>query len=197
MSATQVPIRPLKAGSMLKLWLGIALLLAAAAVLAWVGAGSLRGETTATGVQIRTITAGTGAPIKATDGAILEYEGRLADGTVFDSTAGRGPAGMIPGQVIPGFGEALQKMQEGGRYTIRIPSELGYGAAGAGEGKIPPDSDLVFDIEVKQVVRDAASMVAPPDAPQQPGQIEPGQMLDGAPSDPSAPGQPVPGQPEL
>ena len=183
MSATQVPIRPLKAGSMLKLWLGIALLIAAAAALAWVGAGSLRGETTATGVQIRTITVGTGDSIKANDGAILEYEGRLADGTVFDSTAGRGPAGMIPSQMIPGFGEALQKMQEGGRYTIRIPSELGYGAAGAGEGKIPPDSDLVFDIEVKQVVRDAASMVAPPGAPQ------PGQMPEGAPSDPSAPGQ--------
>ena len=52
MSATQVPIRPLKAGSMLKLWLGIALLIAAAAALAWIGAGSLRGETTATGVDL-------------------------------------------------------------------------------------------------------------------------------------------------
>jgi FKBP-type peptidyl-prolyl cis-trans isomerase len=79
---------------------------------------------------------------------------------------------MIPGQVIPGFGEALQKMREGGRYSIRIPSALGYGAAGAGDGKIPPNSDLIFDIEVKQVVRDAALMGAPPGAPQgaDPGQ---------------------------
>ena len=195
MSATQVPIRPLKAGSMFKLWLGIALLIAAAVLLAWVGAGSLRGETTATGVEIRTLEAGTGAPIKATDGAIIEYEGRLADGTVFDSTAGRGPAGMIPSQVIPGMSEALQKMQEGGRYTIRIPSDLGYGPEGAGEGKIPPNSELVFDVEVKQVVRDAASMVAPPGAPPQ-GQIDPGQLPEGAPPEqvPGQPSQPQPGQ---
>jgi len=164
MSATQVPLRPLKRGSMFKLWLGLALLIAAAGVLAWTGAGSLRGETTATGVQIRTLDEGTGELIAATDGAVVDYEGRLADGTVFDSTAGRGPAGMIPSQMIPGFGEALQKMREGGRYTIRIPSELGYGAAGAGEGKIPPDSELIFDIQVRQVVRGAAMMVAPPGA---------------------------------
>ena len=184
MSATQVPIRPLKRGSLLKLWLGLALLIAAAGVLAWTGAGSLRGETTATGVQIRTLDEGTGDPIKATDGAVIDYEGRLADGTVFDSTAGRGPAGMIPGQVIPGFGEALQKMREGGRYTIRIPSELGYGAAGAGEGKIPPNSELIFDIQVRQVVRDAA-MMAPQAAPEQQGA---GQAPQGAPQPPGQPG---------
>lgn len=194
MSATQVPIRPLKAGSMFKLWLGIALLIAAAIALAWVGAGSLRGETTATGVQIRTLKAGTGDPIKATDGAIIEYEGRLADGTVFDSTAGRGPAGMIPSQVIPGMSEALQKMQEGGRYTIRIPSDLGYGPAGAGEGKIPPNSELIFDVDVKQVVRDAASMVGPPGAPQ-PGQQAPGQPEQGQ-IDPGQLPEQVPGQPQ-
>ena len=186
MSATQVPIRPLKAGSMLKLWLGIALLIAAAVVLAWVGAGSLRGETTTTGVQIRTLEAGTGDPIKATDGAILEYEGRLMDGTVFDTTAGRGPAGMIPGQVIPGFGEALQKMREGGVYKIRIPAALAYGAAGAGDGKIPPNSDIEFDIKITKVVRGAAMMMPPPgSAPQgAPGEAAP----QGAPPEQQQPG---------
>ncbi len=175
MSATQVPLRPLKRGSMFKLWLGIALLIAAAVMLAWIGAGSMRGETTVTGVEIRTLQAGKGDPIKATDGAILEYEGRLMDGTVFDSTKGRGPAGMIPGQVIPGFGEALQKMQEGGSYKIRIPAALAYGAAGAGDGKIPPNSDIEFDVTVKQIVRNAAMMMPPPgaapegEAPQQAG----------------------------
>ena len=164
MSATQVPLRPLKAGSMFKLWLGIALLIAAAVALAWIGAGSMRGETTATGVMIRTIEAGTGDPIKANDGALVDYEGRLMDGTVFDSSKGRGPAGMIPGQVIPGFGEALQKMQEGGSYRIRIPAALAYGAAGAGDGKIPPNSDIEFDVTIKQVVRDAALMIPPPGA---------------------------------
>ena len=170
MSVTQVPLRPLKRGSMLKLWLGIALLILAAVALAWIGAGSLRGETTATGLMIRTIQAGKGDPIKVTDGAILEYEGRLMDGTVFDTTKGRGPAGMIPGQVIPGFGEALQMMQEGGVYKIRIPAALAYGAAGAGDGKIPPNSDIEFDVAVKQVVRNAAMMMPPPGAaPQEAG----------------------------
>ena len=183
MSATQVPLRPLKRGSMLKLWLGLLLLIAAAGVLAWFGAGSLRGETTATGIQIRTLDEGKGDPIKATDGAVIDYEGRLADGTIFDSTAGRGPAGMIPGQVIPGFGEALQKMREGGRYTIRIPSELGYGAAGAGDGKIPPNSELIFDIQVRQVVRDAAMMV-PQGAPGQSSPQQPGAEPQGAPPQP-------------
>ncbi len=193
MSATQVPLRPLKRGSMLKLWLGLGLLIAAAAVLAWTGAGSLRGETTATGVQIRTLEQGSGDLIAATDGAVIEYEGRLADGTVFDSTAGRGPAGMIPGQVIPGFGEALQKMREGGRYTIRIPSELGYGAAGAGEGKIPPNSELIFDIKVQQVVRGAAMMMPPPPGGESQGAPEP----QGAPEAQGAPPPTEPGQPNL
>ena len=190
MSATQVPLRPLKRGSMFKLWLGIALLIAAAVALAWIGAGSLRGETTATGVMIRTVQAGKGDPIKATDGAILEYEGRLMDGTVFDSTKGRGPAGMIPGQVIPGFGEALQKMQEGGVYKIRIPSALAYGAAGAGDGKIPPNSDIEFDVTVKQIVRNAAMMMPPPGtAPQ--GEPQQGEAPQGqAPQDTPPSGQP-------
>ncbi len=191
MSATQVPLRPLKRGSMFKLWLGIALLIAAAVALAWIGAGSLRGDTTATGVQIRTIQAGKGDPIKATDGAILEYEGRLMDGTIFDSTKGRGAVGMIPGQVIPGFGEALQKMQEGGIYKIRIPSALAYGAIGAGDGKIPPNSDIEFDVTVKQVVRNAAMMMPPPGSAPPPGSTPQGEAPQGeAPQ--GAPGQPNP-----
>ncbi len=198
MSATQVPIRPLKAGSLLKLWLGLALLIGAAVALAYIGAGSLRGETTATGVQIRTLAAGTGDPIRANDGALIDYVGKLADGTIFDSTAGRGPTGMIPGQVIPGMSEALQQMREGGRYTIRIPAELGYGATGAGEGKIPPNSELIFDVSVKQVVRDAAAMVAqqgaPPPGQMEPGQPDPSQMPQGAPQPQMAPEQ-VPGPP--
>lgn len=178
MSATQVPLRPLKRGTLPKLWLGIILLVAAALILAWLGAGSMRGETTASGVRVTTLVAGKGDPIKATDGAIVEYEGRLMDGTVFDSTKGRGPAGMIPGEVIPGFGEALQQMQEGGKYRIRIPAAAGYGAAGAGQGMIPPNSDLEFDIEVKQVVRDAAVMMQQQRAAQQPPQ---GQLPEGIP----------------
>jgi len=159
MSVTQVPLLPLKRGTMAKFWIGILALVGAALLLAWTGAGAMRGTTTDSGITIRVVEDGKGDPIRAMDGAIIEYEGRLLDGTVFDSTEGRGPAAMIPSQVIPGFGEALQQMREGGSYRVRIPSALGYGATGTPDGKIPPNSDLVFDITIRQVVRDAALMM--------------------------------------
>ena len=81
-------------------------LVAAGIALAWLGAGSLRGETTASGLQFRTVEAGSGPRIKAVDGVLIEYEGRLPNGTVFDTSEGRGPTPMIAGQVIPGFAEA-------------------------------------------------------------------------------------------
>ena len=87
----------------LKLALGLLLVIAAGVALAWFGAGSLRGERTATGLEIRKVKAGTGEYIKPVDGVLIEYEGRLENGTVFDSPGGRGPAPMIAGQSIPGF----------------------------------------------------------------------------------------------
>ena len=127
MTVTQVPLRPIARGSLIKLWLALIVLVAAALALAWSGAGQLRGETTARGLSFRTLTAGEGPLIKPVDGVMIEYEGRLMDGTVFDTSEGRGPAPMIAGQFIPGIAEALQKMQKGGRYAIRIPSALAYG----------------------------------------------------------------------
>ena len=163
MSVSQVPLHPLKRGSLAKLWLGILLLVAAALLLAWQGAGALRGETTASGLMFRTIEAGDGPLIKPVDGVLIDYEGRLEDGTVFDSSRGQ-PVPMIAGQVIPGFAEALQKMQKGGRYTIRIPGALAYGANPPPGSPIPPNAPLEFDVHVVQVVPDAALM-APQGAP--------------------------------
>jgi FKBP-type peptidyl-prolyl cis-trans isomerase FkpA len=141
-----------------RLWLVLLVLIAAGVALAWFGAGSLRGETTSSGLQFRTIEAGKGDTIKAVDGVLVEYEGRLEDGTVFDSSEGRGPTPMIAGQVIPGFAEALTKMQKGGRYRIKIPSELGYGATPQPGSPIPPNANLEFDVHVVQVVPNAALM---------------------------------------
>ena len=135
------------------------MILAAALALAWAGAGQLRGETTASGLNFRTVQPGEGPLIKPVDGVMIEYEGRLTDGTVFDTSEGRGPTPMIAGQVIPGFAEALQKMQKGGRYAIRIPSGLAYGPTPP-PGPIPPNADLEFDVHVVQVVPDAALMAA-------------------------------------
>lgn len=168
MTVTQVPLQPLKRGSLLKLWIGILLLIAAALALAFAGAGAMRGETTASGLQFRTIEAGSGPFVKPVDGVLINYEGRLADGTVFDSNEGRGATPMIAGQVIPGFAEALTKMQKGGRYRIKIPGALGYGANPPPGGPIPPNATLEFDVEVVQVVPDAALMQQAPQ-PGQPG----------------------------
>lgn len=169
MSVSQVPLRPLKRGTLAKLWLGLLLLIAAALLLAWTGAGGLRGETTASGLEFRTVKVGEGPLIAPVDGVLIEYEGRLEDGTVFDSSGGQ-PVPMIAGQVIPGFAEALQKMQKGGRYKIRIPGELAYGANPPANSQIPPNAPLEFDVDVVQVVPNAAmmqQMQGPPGA--QPG----------------------------
>ncbi len=158
-----------------RFWLGILFVIAAGIALAWLGAGSLRGETTASGLGFRTVEQGTGAFIQPVDGVMIEYEGRLADGTVFDSSGERGPQPMIAGQTIPGFAEALSKMQQGGRYRVHIPSRLAYGAEPPA-GSVPPNSDLEFDVRVVQVVPNAALMAG---APQQPGQQQ--QPGEGAP----------------
>ena len=149
-----------------KLWLGIFILIAAGVALAWLGAGSLRGETTASGLAFRTVKAGSGAFIKPVDGVLIEYEGRLEDGTVFDSSEGRGPTPMIAGQSIPGFSEALTMMQKGGRYRVRIPSALGYGDSPQPGSPIPPNADLEFDVHVVQVVPNAALMQGAPGQPE-------------------------------
>ena len=173
MSATQVPFRPVAKATRIRTFAGLVLLVLAGLLLAWFGAGALRGETTASGLQFRTVQAGEGPLITANDGVVIEYEGRLPDGTVFDTTEGKGPAPMIAGQVIPGFAEALQKMQKGGRYKIVIPSQLAYGATPPPGSPIPPNADLQFDVHVVQVVPNAAQMMnqlPPPGAGGAPGQ---------------------------
>lgn len=153
--------------------IGLAALVASAVGLAWAGAEPLRGETTQGGVFIRTLSEGDGAPIGMQDGVMIEYEGRLPDGTVFDSTEGRGPAPLLVGGTIPGFAEALMQMRKGGSYTIRIPAALAYGASPPPGSPIPANADLSFDVEVVEVVPNAAALAgqvppgeAPPPQPQ-------------------------------
>jgi FKBP-type peptidyl-prolyl cis-trans isomerase FkpA len=161
-------------GGGLKLWLALLATIAVGVALAWYGAGSLRGERSASGVEVRTVEAGQGAFVKPVDGVLIEYEGRLENGTVFDSTTGRGPAPMIAGQSIPGFSEALGKMQKGGRYRIKIPANLAYGASPPPGGPIPPNANLEFDVHVVEIAPNAAAMMGgggagqPQSQPQQP-----------------------------
>ena len=104
--------------------------------------------TTASGLQIETLTAAEGDKPVAADTVTVHYVGTLVDGTEFDSSVQRGQPATFPlNGVIKGWTEGLQLMNVGGKYRLVIPSELGYGPAGAGAA-IGPNSTLVFEIEV-------------------------------------------------
>ena len=97
--------------------------------------------TTASGLRFETLWPGAGARPAATDQVLVTYEGHLADGTLFDASPQ--PAVLPVGGVVPGFAEALQLMQKGGRYRFWIPAALAYGADGIA-GAIPPNAELEF-----------------------------------------------------
>lgn len=104
------------------------------------------------GLQYEVLTEGSGKSPKANDRVQCHYEGRLLDGTVFDSSYKRNePAVFGVNQVIKGWVEALQLMKEGAKWRLFIPSDLAYGAHGAGQS-IPPHATLVFDVELLKVV---------------------------------------------
>ena len=106
------------------------------------------------GLQYHVVNKGNeaGKRAKQTDRVQCHYEGRLLDGSVFDSSYQRGePAVFGVNQVIAGWTEALQLMPEGAKWTLFIPSELAYGAQGAGQ-VIPPHSALIFDVELLKVI---------------------------------------------
>ena len=150
---TRVPLQPIAKGSLTKLWVAVALAVAAAVALAfWLAPR---------GVDVDTITAGSGPTPGPEDVAFIRYTGRLDDGTVFDQSQdislpvpGIFPEGTpLPlDGVVPGFAEGLQQMQAGGTYELYIPSHLAYGETGqpdpTGEGGVPPNADLTFDIEL-------------------------------------------------
>ena len=119
-------------------------------------AGKLDGElkTTESGLKYIVHQEGTGAQAEAGRGVIVQYIGKLtADGSVFDQSFQRGEGIGFPlgqGRVIPGWDEGIALLKEGGRATLFIPSELGYGARGAG-ADIPPNSELAFYVELEEV----------------------------------------------
>ena len=112
---------------------------------------------TDSGLQYEVVTAGDGASPGPDDQVEVHYRGTLIDGTVFDRSYDRGQTvtfGVT--QVIPGWTEALQLMKEGDKYNLYIPSDLAYGAGGAGQ-VIGPNSTLIFEVElIKILAEDAA-----------------------------------------
>ena len=103
------------------------------------------------GVQFKVLKEGNGATAADTSIVVVNYEGRLLDGTVFDSSKSHGdePATFRVGQVIKGWQEALKAMPAGSEWEIYIPQELAYGANQ--QGNIPPFSTLIFKVELVEV----------------------------------------------
>ena len=110
--------------------------------------------TTASGLQYRVLSSGPadGRSPTRNDSVVVHYRGTLTNGTVFDSSIERGqPATFGVGQVIPGWTEALQLMKPGDVWMLRIPARLAYGNQAVG-GNIPPNSDLIFEVHLLQIV---------------------------------------------
>lgn len=139
----------------LGLWVVVlALLVVAMTALAWAGTRQFElpddMQTTASGLMYRVIADADGEKPVATDTVLVHYEGRLADGTIFDSSYQRGqPAAFPLAGVIPGFSEGIQLMPKGSKYRFLIPPQLAYGVDGS--GPIPPNATLDFDIELLEI----------------------------------------------
>ena len=161
MSVTTVPIQPIEKGSLAKLWGGVALAMLIAGGAAWWGTekavsgacsssafapegkGASAVEKTNSGLQFQVVRAGTGPKPTEADVVLVSYKGTLSTGKEFDSN----PRAAFPVQgLVPGFSEALKKMQRGGSYKLCIPPALGYGTQ-ANE-RIPANSTLLFDVEL-------------------------------------------------
>jgi FKBP-type peptidyl-prolyl cis-trans isomerase FkpA len=142
-SVTAVPLLPVKRGYLVWLWLGIALAVLAAAALAW--AGDTGVKATPSGLRYKVLAPGKPGPRPTdTDVTLVNYTGKLTDGTVFDKS--ERPTPMPVAGVVPGFSEALKLMNKGAKYRFWLPPTLGYGDKA--NGPIPANSTLVFDVEL-------------------------------------------------
>jgi FKBP-type peptidyl-prolyl cis-trans isomerase FkpA/FKBP-type peptidyl-prolyl cis-trans isomerase FklB len=111
-------------------------------------------QATASGLQYQVITEGKGAKPKPGDVVRVHYKGALLDGKEFDSSYTRGQPVVFPiDQVVPGWQEGLQLMPVGSKYKLWIPANLGYGEKGTPGGPIGPNSTLVFEVELIDIVK--------------------------------------------
>lgn len=110
-------------------------------------------QTVITKLKIEDITVGTGAEVKSGDTIVINYKGTLQDGTQFDSSYDRGQpfeTKIGVGMVIKGWDVGVLGMKVGGKRRLTIPSDMAYGAQGAGSA-IPPNSPLIFELELLSV----------------------------------------------
>jgi hypothetical protein len=165
MSVTAVPLQPTKKSYLIWLWAALILGVLLAVALAWVGTGSARGDkdgtnaqflawnrhqpgvvTTTSGLEYQVLKSGEGEKPTDQDVALINYVGQTRDGKIFDQS--RQPTPMPVRGVVPGFSEALKLMQRGGKYRVWIKPELGYRDQTPDPSVLPPNSMLIFDIEL-------------------------------------------------
>jgi FKBP-type peptidyl-prolyl cis-trans isomerase FklB len=121
-------------------------------------------KTTASGLQYKVMKEGNGAQPKSSDTVTVNYRGTLLDGTEFDSSYKRGQPATFPvGGVIKGWTEALQLMKVGSKYQLFIPANLAYGEQG--RPSIPPNSLLIFEVELMDVKSPQAGGASPSPSP--------------------------------
>jgi FKBP-type peptidyl-prolyl cis-trans isomerase len=154
--------------------------------------------TTASGLQYKVLTAGKGGP-KPTDSdvALVNYEGKLLNGTTFDKSQQPTPMPVAAADektgrqgVVPGFSEALKLMSKGAKYRFWIKPSLAYGSKAA--GPIPANSVLVFDLELLDFLPESVIRQMQAQQQQMQGTIPPG--AGGIPGAGAIPGGPPPGQ---
>ena len=110
-------------------------------------------EKTASGIGITTLKAGTGASPKSTDTVKVHYRGTLTNGNEFDSSYKRGQPATFPlNRVIACWTEGVQTMKVGGKAKLLCPANLAYGSRGV-PGTIPPDSTLIFEVELLEIIK--------------------------------------------
>lgn len=182
-TVTAVPLIPVRRAYLVWLWIGLAAAVMGAAALAFQGDDYLVRNarapgvvTTSSGLQYKVIKAGNGPRPSDSDVALINYEGRLRTGKVFDKS--QQPTPLPVSGVVPGFSEGLKLMPKGSKYRFWIKPELGYGDKDT--GPIPANSTLVFDVELVDFLPEA--MVR---------QLQQQQMMG------AGPGAPPPGAPQV
>jgi FKBP-type peptidyl-prolyl cis-trans isomerase len=120
-------------------------------------------KTTKSGLQYEVVEEGEGKSPTAQDFVTVHYDGKLVDGTTFDSSRQRGqPAQFQVQGVIPGWTEALQMMKPGGKWRLHIPPDLAYGLTPPPGSQIPPNAVLVFDVQLLEVTQQPGQPQAQP-----------------------------------
>ena len=169
---TAVPLRPIAKGSLVKLWVGIAVVLGAGVGAAYYGthkqvvmaqspdeflASNAKRSgviTTPSGLQYEVLEQGNGgAKPGINDFALVDFEGKLLDGTVFEASSRHGGPQPLPMTgMIPGWTEGVQMMTPGAKYRFWMAPQLAFGERGAPAGNIPPNAVVIFDIKLLEVL---------------------------------------------